>query len=101
MDAGHDTLKDVENDCREVATQLKLDIKFCQSNREYEIVDWIHEARETAAGIVIIRRHLRTRLSPSRRLEYVRGSGYRDSHFQRTRARGLSASFLYLVVPMA
>jgi 3-dehydroquinate dehydratase-2 len=50
---GHDTLKDVENDCREIAAQLKLDVKFCQSNREYEIIDWIHEARETAAGIVI------------------------------------------------
>jgi len=23
------------------------------SNREYEIIDWIHEARETAGGIVI------------------------------------------------
>jgi len=50
---GHDTLEDVENDCREIAAQLKLDVKFCQSNREYEIIDWIHEARQTAAGIVI------------------------------------------------
>jgi 3-dehydroquinate dehydratase-2 len=50
---GPDTLKDVEDDCRKIAAQLKLDIKFCQSNREYEIIDWIHEARETAAGIVI------------------------------------------------
>ena len=50
---GHDTLGDVENDCREIAAQLRLDVKFCQSNREYEIIDWIHEARETAAGIVI------------------------------------------------
>ena len=50
---GHDTLKDVENDCREIAAQLKLDVKFRQSNREYEIIDWIHEARETAGGIVI------------------------------------------------
>jgi 3-dehydroquinate dehydratase II len=50
---GHDTLEDVENDCRATAAQLKLDVKFCQSNREYEIIDWIHEARGTAAGIVI------------------------------------------------
>ena len=49
---GHDTLKDVEKDCREVAAQL-ISTQFCQSNREYEIIDWIHEARETAAGIVI------------------------------------------------
>jgi 3-dehydroquinate dehydratase II len=50
---GHDTLADVEKDCRAVAQELKLEIKFHQSNREYEIVDWIHEARETAGGIVI------------------------------------------------
>jgi 3-dehydroquinate dehydratase-2 len=50
---GHDTLADVEKDCRKVAEELKLEIKFHQSNREYEIVDWIHEARETAGGIVI------------------------------------------------
>lgn len=50
---GHETLADVERDCRAVARELKLEIKFLQSNREYEIVDWIHEARETAAGIVI------------------------------------------------
>jgi 3-dehydroquinate dehydratase-2 len=50
---GPDTLKDVEDDCRKIAAQLKLEVKFCQSNREYEIIDWIHEAREVAAGIVI------------------------------------------------
>jgi 3-dehydroquinate dehydratase II len=50
---GHETLADVERDCRAVAAELKLELRFCQSNREYEIIDWIHEARETAGGIVI------------------------------------------------
>jgi 3-dehydroquinate dehydratase II len=50
---GHDTLADVERDCLTVASELKLAIKFHQSNREYEIIDWIHEARGTAGGIVI------------------------------------------------
>jgi 3-dehydroquinate dehydratase-2 len=50
---GHETLADVEKACKATAAGLKLKIKFCQSNREYEIIDWIHEARETAAGIVI------------------------------------------------
>ena len=50
---GHDTLADVEKDCRAVAAELKLEVRFHQSNREYEIVDWIHEAREIAGGIVI------------------------------------------------
>jgi 3-dehydroquinate dehydratase-2 len=50
---GHETLADVELDCRALAATLKLDLRFHQSNREYEIIDWIHEARETAAAIVI------------------------------------------------
>jgi len=50
---GHETLADVERDCRALAAELKLDLHFHQSNREYEIIDWIHECRETAAGIVI------------------------------------------------
>jgi len=50
---GRETLADVEAECRRVAGELGLDIVFRQSNREYEIIDWIHEARETAAGIVI------------------------------------------------
>jgi 3-dehydroquinate dehydratase-2 len=50
---GHQTLADVEADCRRAADELGVDLRFHQSNREYEIIDWIHEARETAAGIII------------------------------------------------
>ncbi|WP_332689072.1 type II 3-dehydroquinate dehydratase [Bosea sp. (in: a-proteobacteria)] len=50
---GHTTLADVEAECRALASELKLELRFHQSNREYEIIDWIHEARETAGGIVI------------------------------------------------
>jgi 3-dehydroquinate dehydratase II len=50
---GYETLADVEADCRKLAEELRLEIRFHQSNREYEIIDWIHEARETAGGIVI------------------------------------------------
>jgi 3-dehydroquinate dehydratase-2 len=50
---GHETLADVERDCRALAVELNLELRFCQSNREYEIIDWIHEARDAAAGIVI------------------------------------------------
>src|SRR5580692_12245906 len=50
---GRETLADVEADCRRVGTELGLAIEFHQSNREYEIIDWIHEARERAGGIVI------------------------------------------------
>ncbi len=50
---GHETLADVERDCRALAKELALEIRFHQSNREYEIIDWIHEARATAVGIII------------------------------------------------
>jgi 3-dehydroquinate dehydratase-2 len=50
---GHETLADVERDCRALAVELGLELRFHQSNREYEIIDWIHEARDTAGGIVI------------------------------------------------
>ena len=50
---GHETLADVERDCRALAAELKLDLRFHQSNREYEIIDWIHEAREIAGGMAI------------------------------------------------
>ena len=50
---GHETLADVERDCRALAGELGLELRFHQSNREYEIIDWIHAAREDAAGIAI------------------------------------------------
>jgi 3-dehydroquinate dehydratase-2 len=50
---GSETLADVERDCRALAADLGLDLRFHQSNREYEIIDWVHEAREDAGGIVI------------------------------------------------
>ena len=50
---GHETLADVEAECRKVADELALELRFHQSNREYEIIDWIHEARETAGGLAI------------------------------------------------
>ena len=50
---GHETLADVEADCRKVAGELGLDLRFHQSNAEHEIINWIHEARETAGGLAI------------------------------------------------
>ena len=50
---GHETLADVEASCRALARDLDLEIRFHQSNAEGQIIDWIHEARETAGGIAI------------------------------------------------
>ena len=49
----HETLADVAASCQAAGAALGLDIRFDQSNREYEIIEWIHAARDDAAGIVI------------------------------------------------
>jgi len=48
---GRATLADVEAMCR--AAVPGTAIVFRQSNREYELVDWIHEAIDEGSGIVI------------------------------------------------
>ncbi|MEE1609902.1 type II 3-dehydroquinate dehydratase [Microvirga sp. CF3016] len=49
---GHTTLAEVEVMCREAASGHA--IVFRQSNREYEIIDWVHEAiEEGSSGIII------------------------------------------------
>jgi len=50
---GRETLADVEALCRKTAAAHDLAIAFRQTNREYELIDWIQEAREVAAAIVI------------------------------------------------
>jgi len=50
---GRETLADVERDCAALAGELGLEVRFLQSNWEGQIVDWVHEAREDAVGIVI------------------------------------------------
>jgi 3-dehydroquinate dehydratase II len=50
---GHATLADIEADCRKLAADLKLDVSFKQSNAEHQLIDWIHEAREKTAAIII------------------------------------------------
>ena len=48
---GQATLADVERYCREAAGAHP--VEFRQSNSEAEIIGWIHEAIDSAAGIVI------------------------------------------------
>ena len=50
---GRDTLEDVATQCREVAQEFGLEVDLRQSNAEYQIIDWIHEFRLDAAGIII------------------------------------------------
>ncbi|MCE7027972.1 type II 3-dehydroquinate dehydratase [Jiella avicenniae] len=50
---GRETLADVEARLQRIAGEVGHELRCHQSNREYEIIDWIHEARETAGAILI------------------------------------------------
>jgi 3-dehydroquinate dehydratase-2 len=50
---GRKTLADIEADCRRLAGELGLEIEFRQSNHEGVLVDWIQEARERSAAIIL------------------------------------------------
>jgi len=50
---GGKSLADIEADCKKAAAGLGLEVDFRQSNHEGNLVDWIQEAGEKAAGIII------------------------------------------------
>jgi 3-dehydroquinate dehydratase-2 len=50
---GRDTLAEIENQVRERATQLGVEIDFRQSNSEGELVEWIQQAKDGFNAIVI------------------------------------------------
>ena len=50
---GRETLADVERACTALADELGVAVEFRQSNHEGQLIDWIHAARGTAAGIVV------------------------------------------------
>jgi 3-dehydroquinate dehydratase II len=50
---GHTTLAEIEQRCHKVCSSLGLSLVFRQTNHEGQLVEWVHEAREHASGIVI------------------------------------------------
>jgi 3-dehydroquinate dehydratase-2 len=50
---GRETLAEVEGDCRAVAKTLDLEVVFHQSNREGDVIEFIHDARTKAGGVII------------------------------------------------
>lgn len=50
---GSTTLVQIEQLCQRVAGELALDCEFRQTNHEGVMVDWVQEARERAAAVVI------------------------------------------------
>ena len=50
---GSTTLDDIEQDLRELATELGATLEFRQSNQEGQLIDWLHDARASFDGVVI------------------------------------------------
>lgn len=50
---GHETLADVEAMGRKFAEANGMELRFHQSNAEYQLIDWIHESRTSASGLII------------------------------------------------
>lgn len=50
---GKGTLADIEKLCRDAAKKHGFEIVFRQTNVEGELVNWLHEARTKAAGVVL------------------------------------------------
>ncbi len=47
------TLKDIHRACEKRAAEYDLEVDFRQSNTEGELVDWLHEAKDAHAGVII------------------------------------------------
>jgi 3-dehydroquinate dehydratase II len=50
---GRLTLSDIESLCRDRARQYGASVRFRQSSSEGTLIDWIHDARSEADGLVI------------------------------------------------
>jgi len=50
---GQTTLAEVEQRCEAACSSLGLTLVFRQSNHEGQLIEWVHEARRNASGIVI------------------------------------------------
>ena len=61
---GYDTLETVENNCRTVCRD-GFEVRMRQSNHEGELVDFIHEARQTSGEKAVRRARHRHQPSPS------------------------------------
>jgi len=50
---GNETLKEIENNCNEYATNNKIELSFYQSNIEGELVNEIQKSRNNQDGLII------------------------------------------------
>lgn len=50
---GNEGLEGLKKRCEAHAASLGMGVHFLQSNHEGEIIDWLHEARSTSAGVIL------------------------------------------------
>lgn len=50
---GHETLADVRRRAEAAAARVGLTVDFRQSNHEGQLIDWVHEARDKGAGLIV------------------------------------------------
>ncbi len=50
---GHETLADIRRRAEEAAAAHGLTLEFRQSNHEGPLIDWVQEAREKGAGLIV------------------------------------------------
>jgi 3-dehydroquinate dehydratase-2 len=50
---GHLTLADIDRDLKTLGGAWEAEVESRQSNHEGQLIDWIHEAREDAHGLLI------------------------------------------------
>jgi 3-dehydroquinate dehydratase II len=55
------TLAEIEKRCRTLAGELGFDLFFAQSNSEAQLIDWLHQAHDEAASVIINPAGLSTR----------------------------------------
>lgn len=55
------TLAEIEKRCRALAGELGFDLFFGQSNSEGQLIDWLHQAYDEAASVIINPAGLSTR----------------------------------------
>jgi 3-dehydroquinate dehydratase-2 len=58
---GSVTLAAIESRCRTVADDLDFDLFFAQSNAEGQLIDWVHQAHDEAAAVIVNPAGLSTR----------------------------------------
>lgn len=58
---GRVTLPEIQKRCQSLATELDFDVFFSQSNAEGQLIDWVHQAYDESAAVIINPAGLSTR----------------------------------------